>query len=430
MRKTKLWSLAGVDDSGKAAVSTHLARTAERWAVRLSVGPGLGTQSVKFVSGLAAGDAEKVLYEIRSVRMLSEKLSGDFESAVRDRGAAYASNGSVTKLGVTGTQLVARVSGSEIYGVHIKKLPTGSGWRLLASCTCPYAASDGCCKHVWATLLVADEKTAAKWGTPPKTVELLDTSVDEEDSYDEENDNDDNDEHGYSDDYEDDDGELPTKTSAGLSPGAGRQKHPPAAPTRTWVTFGSGAGAIRASLSQIKEMIDASAGKAKIFLGMPASTQAATPPPQLKPKVPAWKRMLDETRPHHRIISSRAGSTPKPSQLGVGGVWYVIDEEKSNLACALVLDVMRASLRNNPPQGAVMPENLVKLPSSTGDIGQLTNPEDQWICVLLVGAARPGKDHPSYWNYDRLDQRAAQWQLDSNMLAVALPRMAATGRMA
>jgi hypothetical protein len=85
---------------------------------------------------------------------LSAKLTSVFSRTVRERGHRYYWQ-DVVKIGhAAPNQLTASVQGSEKYQIRMEL----QGNLLRLSCTCPYFASEGPCKHLWATILMAEAK--------------------------------------------------------------------------------------------------------------------------------------------------------------------------------------------------------------------------------------------------------------------------------
>ncbi|WP_165235339.1 DEAD/DEAH box helicase [Aquisphaera insulae] len=86
---------------------------------------------------------------------IAQKVARNFSEAVRSRGQSYFSKGRVTMMSAKPNEVVARVRGTAKYRVRARL----RGARLLASCTCPYFSPQGePCKHLWATLLLADSR--------------------------------------------------------------------------------------------------------------------------------------------------------------------------------------------------------------------------------------------------------------------------------
>src|SRR4029079_15720207 len=68
---------------------------------------------------------------------------------------ANCSKGRVSLMSARPNEIVAKVRGTTKYRVRARL----RGSKLLASCTCPYFSPQGePCKHLWATLLLADAR--------------------------------------------------------------------------------------------------------------------------------------------------------------------------------------------------------------------------------------------------------------------------------
>ncbi len=86
---------------------------------------------------------------------IAQKLARDFSDAVRSRGQSYFAKGRVVITGATPGEVVARVRGTNKYRVRLRL----RGGKLHAVCNCPYYAPTGePCKHLWATILMADAR--------------------------------------------------------------------------------------------------------------------------------------------------------------------------------------------------------------------------------------------------------------------------------
>jgi hypothetical protein len=85
---------------------------------------------------------------------LTSKFFADAGSRTRSRGQAYFHCGAVRKLSGDAWSVEARVQGSRLYEVDIFRFEDS----FESSCTCPYHdGSADICKHIWATLLAAEE---------------------------------------------------------------------------------------------------------------------------------------------------------------------------------------------------------------------------------------------------------------------------------
>ncbi len=93
---------------------------------------------------------------------IAQKVARNFSEAVRSRGQSYFSKGRVTMMSAKPNEVVAKVRGTTKYRVRVRL----RGAKLLASCTCPYFSPQGePCKHLWATLLLADSRGILADGT-------------------------------------------------------------------------------------------------------------------------------------------------------------------------------------------------------------------------------------------------------------------------
>src|SRR5579863_1483600 len=101
---------------------------------------------------------------------LQRHLKNEFPDAVRHRGTSIHRSRAVTVLSGNQWKVTASVMGSRRYFVELSR----EGDEIAAACDCPYFGSDGFCKHLWATILAADEKSylLGKFGSrPPRLVE-------------------------------------------------------------------------------------------------------------------------------------------------------------------------------------------------------------------------------------------------------------------
>jgi len=86
---------------------------------------------------------------------IAQKVARNFSDAVRARGQSYFTKGRVSLMSAKPNEVVARVRGTTKYRVRARL----RGARLLATCSCPYFGPQGePCKHLWATLLLADSR--------------------------------------------------------------------------------------------------------------------------------------------------------------------------------------------------------------------------------------------------------------------------------
>ena len=93
---------------------------------------------------------------------IAQKVARNFSDAVRSRGQSYFVKGRVSVMAARPGEVVAKVRGTSKYRVRLRM----RGSKLLASCTCPYFSPQGePCKHLWATLLMAEARGLITVGT-------------------------------------------------------------------------------------------------------------------------------------------------------------------------------------------------------------------------------------------------------------------------
>src|SRR5215208_3360782 len=85
---------------------------------------------------------------------LKSRFASQFNPRIRDRGLAYFRSGAVKILEHSDFYVLAGVKGNLDYSVQLS-LTSNS---LDVACTCPYFADGEDCKHIWATMLAADNK--------------------------------------------------------------------------------------------------------------------------------------------------------------------------------------------------------------------------------------------------------------------------------
>lgn len=84
--------------------------------------------------------------------MIPLRIASSFSSPVRTRGDTYFRSRAVRIASAASSRISALVRGTDGYLATLDATPG----VLAAGCTCPYAAEQGLCKHIWATMLQAD----------------------------------------------------------------------------------------------------------------------------------------------------------------------------------------------------------------------------------------------------------------------------------
>ena len=89
---------------------------------------------------------------------LSKRCADEIDDRDWQKGTAYFNRGAVRNLKIRDCRLTAEVSGSEQrpYDVLLEWTLRNEG-TLMVNCTCPRFEDCGCCKHVAAVILAADE---------------------------------------------------------------------------------------------------------------------------------------------------------------------------------------------------------------------------------------------------------------------------------
>lgn len=105
---------------------------------------------------------------------LARRLANSFAPGARERGLEYFTDGRVVITRGTPSGVTARVRGHRPYNVA---LLYGDG-VLSVECECPYFESSGACKHIWATLLAADQQTFLSQAAADSTVALAESGGD------------------------------------------------------------------------------------------------------------------------------------------------------------------------------------------------------------------------------------------------------------
>jgi superfamily II DNA or RNA helicase len=100
---------------------------------------------------------------------LKSRFASQFNPRIRDRGLAYFRSGAVKILEHSDSYLLAQVEGNLDYSVQLS-LTLNS---LDVACTCPYFADGEDCKHIWATMLAADNKNYLSEVNPHGPLKLV-----------------------------------------------------------------------------------------------------------------------------------------------------------------------------------------------------------------------------------------------------------------
>lgn len=299
--------------------------------------------------------------------MLTDRLTGYFNSKTRARGREYAQWGRVTLLQEsTPEEYWAVVEGSDSYDVTIEVERGRSRWDVYVDCTCPYADSHGdYCKHIWATLLKLDKRREN--AAVPRMVHL----------------------HTVGEEYE----EFPDE---------------PPAPASKLKFLDMLPESLRQSLAQ-SGFIDPlpTIGRAPLRLSSTQPT-ARKPKPQPRPVEPAWSKLLNNLS-KRSMLHDPPRSVAKP----IPELIYVLSFEHSYQRRKLILGFGRESPNHwrGYSQVSIGPE----------DIGRLQQEVDRRICLTVVGMGTP--------QYDYNGKSRGQWIIDAGTRESLLPMLFETGRV-
>src|SRR5437016_1590019 len=85
---------------------------------------------------------------------LQRQLTKDFSSSTRQRGFDIHRSRMVTLLSGNQWEVSARVGGSKFYQVQLSRQDD----EIYVFCECPFFETESTCKHIWATIIAADEE--------------------------------------------------------------------------------------------------------------------------------------------------------------------------------------------------------------------------------------------------------------------------------
>jgi superfamily II DNA or RNA helicase/uncharacterized Zn finger protein len=307
---------------------------------------------------------------------LSQIVSGDFSSTIRQRGNSYYRAGKVKIVEGNDEVVRAVVRGSGAYKVVL----TREEDIIEASCTCPYADNYGdLCKHVWAVILSCDNSGYLNAGEMNRDLSVVLAGL-EDDEDDEEYDDEDDDEE-----YDDEDDRESYLTAV----------------KRRW--------AKAVSVTSAREFI----AKAK-------AQKQSLPKQEVvkKPSPPEWKKLVGNLSGNAaRAVQSKTLDWPPTREL-----LYLIDVPATMQSSGLVVDLM---VHHRKKDG-----NWTKLTAarfSPGQLHQLPDETDRQVLTILLGA----KESYSGGYYSADDYSHAtfpRYQLSTSLQRMLLPLMCRTGR--
>ena len=319
-------------------------------------------------------------------RTLRAAVRSSVSADVRTRGESYFQRGRVSILNSSDGSLIASVKGTRKYQVTLDLREE----ELIVSCTCPYFTDVVApCKHVWATILAADEARA--FSVPP-TVRLTVPDDSEDDLV---------------DDVDPDDWDDPHDL-----PGEMWDDKPIEHRTVRRIT-----AAMRRSVSERMKRYWAERRRAT------GSARPARPPrpprpepPPAPPPPPAWQSFLED-------IGRSPTGVPVARTLLAGDVIYVIDLTRSIQTGVLALDVMTRERKKN---GEWAKPKAVHL--TTRQLAHLTDTRDREVLEAAAGASSVsgGAYQAMTGPYDI--PISSNLILNATLQRQVTPRVAATGR--
>ncbi|MDQ3009649.1 MAG: DEAD/DEAH box helicase [Acidobacteriota bacterium] len=308
---------------------------------------------------------------------LKIELSSDFPSTIRSRGESYYQSGLVTIRSGSAREVTATVRGSEKYQVLLLREDNA----ITGRCSCPYFDSSGPCKHLWATILEADELGFLKDGSGPAS--FIYESADDDEYEDYEDDDDDNeDEEEYT------------------SP--------------RYIAERVISPEIRERLRQA-----AHARQARVQ-GRLAEPKPPTVQSQLESKprmVKSWREQLQQMGlKGHTATPTQSKAWPPERQL-----LYVIDVPQTMSSQRLTLDILTRDRRADEGWSVAQKRGV-----PYRMIADLPDPADRQILASL-GGAREQYDYNSYYNPFSYDA-PSRYSLFAPLPQLLLPAIARTGR--
>jgi len=292
---------------------------------------------------------------------IAQKVTRNFSDAVRSRGQSYFSKGRVSLMSAKPNEVVAKVRGTTKYRVRVRL----RGAKLLASCTCPYFSPQGePCKHLWATLLLADSRGFLQTA-PSFAVRFIP--------------------------------ELPRRSAAtGNLPGAGLEPDPHHEPLSSMdLDLGMNMGGERlprvgARPSRLRNSKDRPA-RSRGIIGTPGGSEGSWVAPGSTPgSVPRDRRVVGRGRA--RPIPGQAAARAKPINRNAKRLLvYVLDVAATQSHNQVVIDLAR---RQRKPTGEWGPLRPWWYAPRAAHVKY--DPEDRLLLALLDEAHHGTSSHGAY----------------------------------
>ncbi len=292
---------------------------------------------------------------------LAGKLSSEFATNTRKKGAGYHRGGAVKILNHTPSQVDALIRGTNDYLLRL----TLGRMALHVACTCPHFEDGNECKHIWATILEADDHLYLSEADRRAKLKLDFDYEALDDLRDELAD------EPLDDDFDVDDDDS-TYTESLASP--------------------------------------------KVSINTRNTESSSDKKPKQEPE-PAWKMQLSNLS---SAVRNKLGSQTEYWPSG-REIFYVIDSEASRISGKLTLDISFRERTMKGGWGKIKSQRI-----SRQQISSIPDSVDRQILTILSGAREAYTNYGySGYGYDSLSNRC---QLSFDLQALILPLICATGR--
>ena len=303
---------------------------------------------------------------------LAARCSSNFSTGIRSRGLMYFNSNAVRLDDADDVGASFLVKGTDIKPYEVDIDWAGeSPDSIRAACSCPYYASDGLCKHIWAALLTCDKHGLEKY-VPGR--QLLEVETDQMDAYWDE------DQDVVEDEFDEDNSVQasgsPLLTGRPTTPIHNRKKTAPKrAPTNAW-------------RSQLKKLGESMHGS--------------------------------------------SASTPRTASVPAGPVeaWYVLDLEATRKWGLPIIVFHQRTTKKNGELGKIK-----KVSVNHEEVASFPLPEDRQLMDLLFGVDRYALDNVfgGYYSGSYVGTsytKRSHGTVVQAMFQEILPRLCATGRLA
>jgi len=305
--------------------------------------------------------------------LLTKSFISWFDDRTRARGEQYFHQERVSSLRIIPPRVTARVLGSQKYTVQFVFSGDAQLRNVEATCDCPVGGDGVRCKHMWATLLAAEQVGFGKQlGVTPSKVKMHIGAADDADT---------------SEERQDDETE-PETIALKDAPSAEIQR----ALARLGVTIGFG-GRLNTADASVPRLIE-----------RPKA-----------PAVPAWLEQL-------RALSKPAQPFARAPIVKIVP-WYVLELDRTREQRRPLLATLRQPPQ--PKRAGAAPARPKRLNLNHEQLGAIEGEIDAQICASLIGSL---PDAHSYSWHSYHSHGKCEWRVPGQMFIQLLPRLVATGR--